>query len=226
MNRKAKRPPLIWQAQARFWLFLQVVSVALVEWLLAANSRRGAVSAMIVNLNPRLQMQAASVAVLLVSCLALGHAAAQTPDTSPEAPVVPQVVAAVPVAPESEQIKLDKQHVTCVAKVVHHEAGNQPRAGQIAVAHVLMNRVKHGHGSDVCDAAKRPGQFFPIDRYHPDRSTNQWSEAVAVARDVLAGKARDTSKGALFFHANWAKPDRFFRSRTKVARLEDHDFYR
>ncbi|WP_310476940.1 cell wall hydrolase [Sandarakinorhabdus sp.] len=171
-------------------------------------------------------------AVLLVSSLALGHAAAQTPDATPVAPVVPQAVAAVPMAPESEQIKkseqikLDKKHVTCVAKVVHHEAGNQPRAGQIAVAHVLMNRVKHGHGSDVCDAAKRPGQFFPIDRYHPDRSTNQWSEAVDVARDVLAGKARDTSRGALFFHANWAKPDRFFRGRTKVARLDDHDFYR
>jgi N-acetylmuramoyl-L-alanine amidase len=181
---------------------------------------------MIVNFTPHLQMQAASAAVLLISCLALGHAAAQTPDISPEAPVVTQAVAAVPVAAEPAPITLDKKHVTCVAKVVHHEAGNQPRAGQIAVAHVLVNRVKRGHGSDVCDAAKQPGQFFPIDRYHPDRSTSQWSAAVDVARDVLAGKARDTSKGALFFHANWAKPDRFFRSRTKVARLEDHDFYR
>src|SRR3954464_8949261 len=34
--------------------------------------------------------------------------------------------------------------LTCLAKVVVHEAGNQPRAGQLAVAQVVMNRVRSG----------------------------------------------------------------------------------
>jgi spore germination cell wall hydrolase CwlJ-like protein len=176
-----------------------------------------------VKFTPRLQMQAAVAAVLLASGLALGHVAAQTPEPVAVAPVA---TPAPPVADEPEPIKLNERHVNCVAKIVHHEAGNQPREGKIAVAHVLLNRVKKGFGDNVCAVAKQPGQFFRIDRYHPDRKSDGWAEAVDVARDVLAGEARDWSKGALYFHANWAKPDRFFRSRTKVARLDDHDFYR
>lgn len=167
-------------------------------------------------------MQAAVAAVLLASGLALSHVAAQPAESAP----APAPVQVEPVAVEPEQPTLNERHVNCMAKVVHHEAGNQPREGKIAVAHVLLNRVKKGFGDNVCAVAKQPGQFFRIDRYHPDRKSDGWAEAVAVARDVLAGEARDWSKGALYFHANWAKPDRFFRSRTKVARLEDHDFYR
>ena len=113
-----------------------------------------------------------------------------------------------------------------MAKVVHHEAANQPRKGQIAVAQVLVNRVKQGFGDDVCDVANQPGQFFRLSRYHPDRKSPTWAAAMTVARTVLAGQARDWSRGALYFHANWAKPDGFFRGRKKLARLEDHDFYR
>ena len=201
-----------------------------------------------VTLTLRFQMQAAAAAVLLASGLALSHVAAQTHQSQTLDPQTPDIqtpdsqAAVQPVAPaqtalvadEPEQPilnprlnpRLNQRHVECVAKVIHHEAGNQPRAGQIAVAQVLVNRVKRGFADNVCAVANQPGQFFRLNRYNPDRGNAQWAEAVAVARAVLAGEARDVSKGALFFHANWAKPDRFFRSRIKVARLEDHDFYR
>jgi hypothetical protein len=139
-----------------------------------------------VKFTPRLQMQAAAAAVLLASGLALGHVAAQTPESQAAAqPVAPAQTAMV--AAEPEQPKLNERHVNCVAKVVHHEAGNQPREGKLAVAHVLLNRVKKGFGDNVCAVAKQPGQFFRIDRYHPDRKSDGWAEAVDVARDVLAG---------------------------------------
>lgn len=184
-----------------------------------------------VKFTPRLQTQVAVAAVMLASGLALGHAAAQTSPNTNALPGTGSVVAAAqPVAQEPEpplpNPDLDERHVNCMAKVVRHEAGNQPLAGQIAVAQVLMNRVKQGFGDNVCEVANQPGQFFRLNRYHPDRKSTQWATAVDVARSVLAGDARDWSKGALFFHANWARPDSFFRGRTKVARLEDHDFYR
>lgn len=181
-------------------------------------------------------MQAAAAAVLLASGMALSHVAAQTTDSvTPDSQAANQPVAAAPAEVEpvaqarpspDERSGLNQRHVTCVAKVVHHEAGNQPLAGQIAVAQVLINRVKRGFGDDVCDVANQPGQFFRLGRYHPNRKSAEWAEAVEVARTVLAGDARDWSKGALYFHANWARPNSFFRGRTKVARLEDHDFYR
>lgn len=183
-------------------------------------------------------MLAAAAATVMISGLAMGHVAAQpgreaaiTPNsatqTAPEA--APEITSSAPEVPASDadaRVELDPRHVNCVAKVVHHEAGNQPRKGQIAVAHVMVNRVKHGFAADVCAVANQPGQFFRLSRYHPDRNSATWAAAVDVARTVLAGEARDHSKGALYFHANWAKPDSFFRGRTKLARLEDHDFYR
>jgi len=187
---------------------------------------------------PRLQMLAASAAIVMSSGLALSHVAAQ-PSPRQEADIAPPAApAAEPALPEAapdpvrraaEQDpppRLDPRQVACVAKVVHHEAGNQPREGQIAVAHVMVNRVRRGFGDDVCEVANQPGQFFRLSRYHPNRNTQTWAAAVDVARTVLSGDAHDYSKGALYFHANWAKPDRFFRGRTKLARLEDHDFYR
>ena len=124
------------------------------------------------------------------------------------------------------QAALDPKAVTCIAKVVHHEAGNQPKKGQIAVAHVLVNRVKQGFGDHVCEVANQRGQFFRLARYKPNRKSAEWAEAVAVARAVLAGDVPDHSKGALYFRATWKRPNSFFRSRTKVTRLEDHVFYR
>jgi len=173
-------------------------------------------------------MLAAGAATLLMSGLAVGHVAAQPGPEPVVAPAALPIEAAAPEAPPTAEAEpeLDPRHVNCVAKVVHHEASNQPRKGQIAVAHVMVNRVKHGFATDVCAVANQPGQFFRLNRYHPDRSSPTWAAAVDVARTVLAGEARDHSKGALYFHANWAKPDAFFRTRTKIAVLEDHDFYR
>jgi len=170
---------------------------------------------------------AAGAAVLLVSGMALANVAAPTrpPAGAPSA----AAVAAATLAQEQTartMAAIDPKAVNCIAKVVHHEAGNQPRKGQIAVAHVLVNRVKHGFADHVCDVANQRGQFFRLSRYKPNRKSSEWAEAVGVARAVLAGAEPDHSKGALFFRATWKPANSFFRSRTKVTRLEDHVFYR
>lgn len=183
--------------------------------------------ALFVTLTPRQQVVAAGLAVLITSGLALSHVAAQP--SLPESTGSTAIAAPAPVAAPVEasvEPPLNPRDVNCIAKVVHHEAANQPRAGQIAVAQVLINRVRQGFGNTVCAVANQPGQFFRLNRYHPDRHSAEWREAVDVARQVLAGEVRDLSKGALYFHANWKRPNSFFRGRTKVARLEDHDFYR
>ena len=172
-------------------------------------------------------MWAAAAALLVVSTFAVANATATEADTALTASIpAPGTPTPVTDAAPPELPLLDEAHVSCVAKVVHHEAANQPREGQIAVAHVMLNRVREGFAADVCAVARQPRQFFNIDRYHPDPSSASWEAAVEVARDVLSGEAEDHSRGALYFHANWAKLDRFFQGRTRVARLEDHDFFR
>lgn len=136
------------------------------------------------------------------------------------APQIAEV--AQPVAPAINPAELE-----CVAKVVHHEAGNQSRDGQMAVAHVMLNRTRSAKfPSNVCDVANQPGQFFKLSSYNPRRDTSTWASALEVATAALSGEAEDTSNGAMFFHAAYARPDKFFRTLQRVVKLEDHIFYR
>ena len=115
----------------------------------------------------------------------------------------------------------------CVAKVVHHEAANQSRIGQLAVAQIMINRVhSQRFPTTLCDVANQPGQFFNVSAYNPRRDTRQWRSAVEVAAEALIGQAEDVTNGAYFYHAAAQAPNRFFKSRKRVLTLGDHVFYR
>ena len=142
--------------------------------------------------------------------------AAPAPAAAPE-PQPPRRAAAAAEAPDRE--------LTCLAKIVVHEAGNQSRAGQLAVAQVVMNRVRSPRfPNTICGVAMQPGQFFNVHRYNPPRDA-RWRRALEVARDARDGVSAPVVGNALFFRAAYAS-SAFFRSRTRVATLGDHVFYR
>jgi spore germination cell wall hydrolase CwlJ-like protein len=115
------------------------------------------------------------------------------------------------------------RELTCLAKVVVHEAGNQSRAGQLAVAQVVMNRVRSPRfPNTICGVVMQRGQFFNVHAYNPPRDA-RWRRALEVARDAREGVSAPVVGGAFFFHAAYAPA---FRGRTRVARLGDHVFYR
>lgn len=122
----------------------------------------------------------------------------------------------------------DTASVECIAKVVRHEAANQADRGQLAVAQLIVTRTTVGDrfGRTPCAVVNQPGQFFDTGSYHPDRSSPQWSRAVAASRDALGHVSPAVVPGALFYHAANQSAPRFFRSRARVAVLGDHIFYR
>ncbi|MDB5685654.1 MAG: cell wall hydrolase [Rhizorhabdus sp.] len=122
--------------------------------------------------------------------------------------------------------KLDRE-LECMAKVVHHEAGNQPRSGQLAVAQLIMNRVgKDRFAASVCAVANQPGQFFRTASYNPRRDTERWASAVEVSREAMAGAGEPVVPGAMFYHAAYQAPNAFFRTRQRISTIGDHVFYR
>lgn len=115
------------------------------------------------------------------------------------------------------------RELECLAKVVLHEAGNQSRTGQIAVAEVVMNRVRSPRfPNTICSVVMQRGQFFNVHAYHPQRD-RRWPRAVEIARLVRDGDAERVTNGALFFRAHYGAP---FRGRTRVATIGAHAFYR
>lgn len=137
---------------------------------------------------------------------------------------------ATPAAVDADKIAaVDPAALECMAKVVHHEARNQPRAGQIAVAQTLLNRIKAGRfGETVCQVANQRGQFFDTAAYRPSQDSDTWANAIDVARAVLRGDAEvsGVAHGAMFFRAASHRANGFFRGRERVGAIGDHIFYR
>jgi spore germination cell wall hydrolase CwlJ-like protein len=142
------------------------------------------------------------------------------PDTGP-APSLETLVATN--AKDIDNLDRDTE---CMAKVVHHEAANQPLTGQLAVAEVIVNRTRSGRFPNTpCAVANQRGQFFQTDSYHVPLTSPRWRTAVAIARIAEAGEAPAAAPGALFFHASYAHTDWSSR-RTLVAQIAGQIFYR
>ncbi|WP_264944535.1 cell wall hydrolase [Sphingomonas canadensis] len=144
-----------------------------------------------------------------------------------EVPAQTAPVAAKPAIDDSAlaaaSMPVDSELV-CLAKVIVHEAGNQSREGQLAVAQVVMNRLRSPKfPKTICSVVMQRGQFFNVHAYNPPKD-KRWTLALEIARDARAGVSDPVVGNALFFRAAQVNPA-FFRSRPIVGRIGNHYFH-
>ena len=116
---------------------------------------------------------------------------------------------------ESANTYFTKQ-VHCLALNIYFEARSEPELGQRAVGHVVMNRVAHPKYPDsVCKVVQQGGeqvlhrcQFSWWCDGQSDKPMNQkaWDKSLQLARKIYLGILKDTTGGALWYHANYVKP--------------------
>jgi N-acetylmuramoyl-L-alanine amidase len=115
----------------------------------------------------------------------------------------------------------------CLAGAIYFEAKGETLAGQLAVGRVIVARAKSGRfPASYCGVVFQPSQFsFLRGRAMPAirKDARGWREAVAIAQISDAGSWKSQSEGALYFHAARVSPH--WRM-TRLARVDDHDFYR
>ena len=115
----------------------------------------------------------------------------------------------------------------CLAGAVYFEAKSESLEGQLAVARVVINRVKSGRfANSLCGVVYQPGQFSFV-RGHSMPSiptaSRDWREAVAIARIAMEDSWDSQAEGALFFHARRVSPG---WGKSKLASIDNHIFYR
>ena len=132
--------------------------------------------------------------------------------------------------------------LTCLALNVYHESKNQSLIGQIAVAQVVMNRVKdERYPNNVCDVVKQGLTYkwnpsIPIrnkcqfswycdGKSDKPRDEHAWDKAMLVAHGVYYGNLDDFVEGATHYHAHYVLPS-WASSKTYITRIDDHIFYR
>lgn len=123
----------------------------------------------------------------------------------------------------------------CLAKGIYFEARGEPIKGQMAVAQVIMNRVREGYYPDsVCgvvfEGAHRRNkcQFSFACDGHKDvpRNKKLWNLAKELAGKTINGQIWLADIGnASHYHADYVKP-RWRRYMRKIKKIGVHIFYR
>lgn len=133
------------------------------------------------------------------------------------------------------------EHVRCLATNIYHEAGGEPFMGQVAVARVVMNRVRHGFASSPCavvyqstkvsdpenpEAHRKICQFSWVcqGKSTPPRDS-RYQQAEDIAKKVLSENKWNEviPSNILFFHNTSVDPNWGYR---KVVEIGNHVFYR
>ncbi|MBA5779279.1 cell wall hydrolase [Stappia sp. F7233] len=123
----------------------------------------------------------------------------------------------------------------CLAEAVYFEARGEPETGQVAVAQVVLNRVRNpAYPDTICKVVyqnrhkRNRCQFsFACDGIR-DRISSKaaWETAQRVAKDAVDGDEYIEDVGAsTHYHATYVKP-RWARSMKRLDKIGRHIFYR
>ena len=107
---------------------------------------------------------------------------------------------------------------------VYHEARGEPEVGQLAVAHVTLNRAMEEQKS-VADVVRAPKQFswtYHKKSYAP-LEINPLQESLRVALKAMT--TRDFTKGSTFYHSEDVEP-KWAARKCFIARYGSQKFYR
>lgn len=112
-----------------------------------------------------------------------------------------------------------------LALLIWGEAEGETMDGQLAVANVAMNRVKHWRWpDDLFSVMFQPYQFEGWDRVAQHQPFVPSDRLMTIAQMALRGLAVDVSDGATHFFADSYQGD--LRKKLEfVRRIGGHDFY-
>ncbi len=139
---------------------------------------------------------------------------------------------------------LDPFQLECLAKGIYYEARGESVQGQIAVARVVMNRVRHhAFGNTPCKVLNQSNMvnivneegepqtvkvcqfsYMCEERSPLNKNSHVYRTALKIAHDVLAHDAHSEllPKNTLFFHNINVNPNWGYR---RVAVIGNHIFY-
>lgn len=123
----------------------------------------------------------------------------------------------------------------CLAEAIYFEARSEPWAGQVAVAQVVLNRVKNPtYPNSICGVVyqnkrwRNRCQFsFACDgKRDRIRDKSSYRKAQTIAREVIAGKHwLDKVGDSTHYHATYVRP-RWAPRMTRKGKIGQHIFFR
>ncbi|MBT3070652.1 cell wall hydrolase [Rhodomicrobium sp. Az07] len=127
------------------------------------------------------------------------------------------------------------RELRCMATAIYFEARDEPAKGQIAVAQVVMNRIRSPfYPKTICGVVyqgerRRTGcqfSFTCTGKRNSVKERKEWATAVKLAKQVIAGEVwLDEVSYATHYHATYVHPS-WRHELIKVTQIGGHIFYR
>lgn len=166
-------------------------------------------------------------------------------DTDEKPIEVVEVYQETEVTPSWYQIA--EQETECLATNIYFEARGESVEGQKAVAFVTLNRVESDKfPNDICSVvyqakhsrwwAEHRDRLVPIRNqcqfsWYCDgksdaiRNSHEYQRLYSLASEVITGRHEDNTEGALWYHANYVRPN-WRLTYAKTVDIDDHIFYK
>lgn len=140
-----------------------------------------------------------------------------------------------PAAAAPPYVPIAADEFRCLALNVYWESRSEPGAGQLAIAHLTLNRVEKGVFPDTICGVVHQGsesgrgrcQFSWTCDSRAEREPRgpAWEEALTFAKEALLNRRADPSNGALYVHNTSVRPQ-WAQKKRETARIGRHIFYR
>lgn len=166
-------------------------------------------------------------ATVLGMAMVLGFGMTRVHVETHDAPTVAQATSDAAVTrsiPAVAKAIMSGRELECLASAIWYEAGNQTDEGRVAVAEVVLSRMKSKlYPNRACAVIAQRSQFsFVHGGIIPTVPSEQAREMRRLAVAVAEGRRSSRTKGALWFHATykdprWALP--------RLGRIGSHIFY-
>ena len=124
---------------------------------------------------------------------------------------------------QSQTQTLSKEQIRCLATNTYHESRGEGEKGMLATIFVVLNRTKDSRfPSTPCEVISQPNQFEWWGKGKTIKEPEMYDKAKQLVHEVLVGKHKDVTCGAIYFNAHHKAP----KNTKLTVRIGGHSFYK
>jgi N-acetylmuramoyl-L-alanine amidase len=121
-----------------------------------------------------------------------------------------------------------------LARTIFGEAGGESWRGRVAVAHVILNRLKSKKwfsAPTIAEVCQKPWQFScwnagdPVREKMMKAAGTSLSGSMAAALDALTGVEKDPTNGATHYYADYIDPPKWAEGKKPTVKIGRHLFF-
>lgn len=121
-------------------------------------------------------------------------------------------------------LPVNTNELLLLAKTIYFESASESKVGKIAIASVVLNRMKE-YSMSLKDVISQPDQFSYYGKKFTISDSKTFEECRKIAELMLTGYYKDITGGATYYHSKKVKPT-WAKEKIMVATIDRHIFYR